>query len=440
MADGVGPRFNTASQVDRGAIAPAGASPRLIGMSRQRTLCTLVCVALLTGACSARGSRATNAPHLTRPAQSTSPSTASPLSSPSTTPQSAPTVPGAPDGQTFEIPSSIRHDCSSDVAAAIQAWIDSVPDNSVLSLSPHACYRVDETLYLKDRHRLLVEGNGAAFKAVTMGTRKRQELVLSGGSGLIVRDLVVRGANPSAGAVPGAHHADLEAQHGFQVSGATDVLLDHVQAFDLYGDFVYVGPANKQPSRNVTIRNSTFARSGRQGISVTDAVGVTVQDNTISGVARSMFDIEPNVVSAQVRGIKIVGNTTGAAVNFWLADKGAPASIGDIEISDNRMVSATGGLIFVFARALPYRGPFVIAHNRFIAGNRVHDEGSKGAFFFTRAEDVSITANVVTFPKGAAMPAVELRDSHHVNVANNTFTNAGVTMSASQGSSDYHVS
>jgi hypothetical protein len=82
----------------------------------------------------------------------------------------------------------------------------------------------------------------------------------------------------------------------------------------------------------------------------------------------------------------------------------------------------------------------VIEHNRFIANDEVSDEDSSGAFCFTRAENVTIRDNNVSFPKGADMPAVELRDSHHVQVTGNTFTNAGQTMLATEGSSDYHVS
>jgi len=119
---------------------------------------------------------------------------------------------------------------------------------------------------------------------------------------------------------------------------------------------------------------------------------------------------------------------------------GAPASIGDVQIVGNRMDAATGGLIFSFVPGGAYRGPFVIADNHLIASDRVSDEGSKGAFFFAHAENVTIRNNNVSFPGDGGMTAVELRDSQHVDVSGNTFTNAGPTMLATEGSSDYHVS
>lgn len=338
-------------------------------------------------------------------------------------------------------PAWLARDCSKDASVTLQAWINEKPDNSVLPFPAHACYRIDKTLLVRDRHGLTFEGNGVVLKAVSMGDRTRQQLVLDGGNNLTVRNVVIRGASHTAGARRGAYHPGLEAQHAFQISGAANVLLDHVQAYDLYGDFVYIGPGkNNVPSRNVRVINSHFERSGRQGISVTHGVNVTIQGNEISEVARSMFDIEPNDPRQQARSIKIIGNVTGRAVNFWLADKGAPASIGDILISGNRMTEPTGGLIFVFAPSGAYRGPFVIEKNEFIANDKVIDESSKGAFFFTHAENITIRDNDVTFPSSGDMPAVELRDSHHVQVTGNTFTNAGETMLATEGSSDYHVS
>jgi hypothetical protein len=86
---------------------------------------------------------------------------------------------------------------------------------------------------------------------------------------------------------------------------------------------------------------------------------VTIRGNVISDVARSMFDLEPNTERNAVRGIRIGQNTTGAAVNFWIASKGAGSQIGDIVVQRNTMRSPTGGLVFVFGGRGGARGPFV---------------------------------------------------------------------------------
>ena len=349
-------------------------------------------------------------------------------------------APAAPTGAVVSPPASIASNCSVDVAPALQAWIDSVPDNSTLRLGANACYRSDESIRLVNRHRILIDGNGATLKAMTQGGRGRSQLALSGGADLTVRNLITRGANPRAGANAAAYNPSLEAQHGFVIGGATNVLLDHVQAFDTYGDFVYIGPGLRQDglSRAVTVANSRFDRSGRQGISITAGVDIDIEANTIADVARSIFDIEANVVNTQIRNVRISGNVTGAAVNFWLADKGYPADIGNVQIVGNRMAATTGGLIFVYTINHAYRGPFVVARNQFIANDAINDEGSTGAFVFAHATEVTISDNDVTFPSGKDMPAVELRDAHHVEITGNHFAGAGRTVIASDGSTDIH--
>jgi hypothetical protein len=393
-------------------------------------LAAAIVIAVGLTACSSNDS--TSPPTVKRTTTTRAPATTSTSRPPTTVPSTA--------GPRGNVPGYITRDCTKDVTQALQVWINRMPDGSVLALQANSCYRIDKTLFIRDRQNLRLEGNGATLKAVTAGDRNRMHLVVQGGSDVTVRNVVVRGANFTAGANRGAYHVDFEAQHAFGVLGATNVVLDKVQAYDLYGDFVNIASGLRgEASRNVTVSNSEFSRSGRQGISITNAVDVVIKANKIGEVARSLFDIEPNIPEQQTRSIHIIGNTTGAAVNFWIANKGAPASIGDIEISGNKMIAPTGGLIFVFAREGPFRGPYLIEDNTLIANSEVRDEGSHGAFFFTRAENITIRNNTVSFEDGD-MPAVELRNSHHVNVSGNKFSGAGEALEATEGSSDYHVS
>ncbi len=374
---------------------------------------------------------------------SSTPAAGGPL--PPETIQSAPSGPGndvplplLPTGRATVVPASIASNCSVDVSAALQSWIDTTPDNATLSFAPHACYRVDGTLMFENRDRLRIEGNGATLRAFTVGNRTRAQVRIRTSRNITVQDLVVRGANPHAGATANAYVATLEAQHAFDLQGVTGVLLSHVQAYDLYGDFVYIGARRDQPSGDVTVSHSTFDRSGRQGISVTAGVNVAIADNSISGVARSLFDLEANTKSTKIRHILILRNITGAARNFWLANKGKDANIGDIRFVGNRMSQATGGLVFVYSTGDAARGPFVFEGNQLIANDAVSDEGSRGAFFFTNAHDVTITDNTVSFARG--MTAIELRNSHDVVVARNHFSGQGTLLLPTEGSSDYRVS
>jgi hypothetical protein len=350
-----------------------------------------------------------------------------------------------PTGKTYPAPRSIASDCSSDVTVALTKWITSVPDNSTLRLGERACYRVDGSFTIANREALLVDGNGATIKATTKGSRVRYHVGIADSENIIIRDLIVRGANPRAGATRAAYDPELEAQHGFSLGGVRHVLLDNVQAYDVYGDFVYVsggrGPNRARPSDNVAVVRSRFARSGRQGIAVTNGRNVTVENNDISDVARSLFDLEPNVERNTVRAVRIEGNTTGAAVNFWIAAKGAGNQMGDVVVRGNTMRAPTGGLVFVFGgEQQEARGPFTFEGNKLRITGAVTDEGAVGAFFFAHTDTIEIRDNQLDLPRGRDMPVVELRSCRNVVVEGNRVENEGRLVVADGSSADVRAS
>jgi hypothetical protein len=333
---------------------------------------------------------------------------------------------------TVTVPSSINNDCSQDVTAELLKWIGSVPDGSTLSFSPHGCYQVDGSLKISNRANLTFNGNGSSFRAETTGRRQRRFFWFVGGRNLVLRELSVRGANPRAGASPAAYVPSLEFQHAFTFAGVQGATLDRVQASGLYGDFVYIGAAARGGdwSRHITIKDSHFDGSGRQGISIIAGQDINIENNTISGVARSMFDLEPNGRTGGALGVRIVHNTTGAAVNFWVDSKGAAGRIGDVTITDNIMRQSTGNLVWVFAPHGSTRGPFDVERNQLIVGGHVHDEGSRGGFFFANCRGVTIRNNRASFPSDGSVPAVELRNSQGATIAGNTFTNAAPSITS----------
>jgi hypothetical protein len=350
-----------------------------------------------------------------------------------------------PTGKTYSVPPTIASDCSSDVTSPLSKWIASVPDNSTLMLGHGACYRVEGSLTIANRRSMRFDGNGATLKATTRGTRTRVHVAIDNSENIVVRDLTVKGANPQAGAKRAAYQEELEAQHGFNLGGVRHVLLDNVQASDVYGDFVYIsssgqGKSRGQPSEHVAVVRSRFSRSGRQGISITNARDITIVGNDITDVARSMFDLEPNTESNAVRDIRIESNTTGAAVNFWIASKGAGRQIGDIVARNNIMRAATGGLVFVFGGQGGARGPFTFDGNRLRVTGAVTDEGAVGAFFFAHTDTIEIRNNRIDLPRGRDMPTVELRSCNHVLVDGNRVQNANRLVMADQTSSDVHAS
>ncbi len=325
------------------------------------------------------------------------------------------------------VPPSIADDCSTDVTAQLVTWIASVPDNSTLQFREGACYRIDDSLRIEDRRGLVFEGNGATFKAVSEPDPRRRHILIVGGSDLVFRNLTVQGAHPHAGTGLEAYQAAREFQHAFALQGVQGVLLDRVRAFDVYGDFVYIGPGRAEEwSRRVTVRDSTFERNGRQGIAVVAGEDVLISGNRIGQVRRATFDIEPTTATWGARRVRIVNNVTGTGRLLWLASGGRGSNVSDITVAGNTMQAETGTpVIYVVAPSGARRGPFLIEQNTFMVGG-----SPEPGFRFARVTGVTIRNNRASFPASRQMTAVALEDAQQVLIQGNTFCGAARILAA----------
>ncbi len=356
----------------------------------------------------------TTVPPTTVPPTTVPPTTVPPTTVPPTTvpPTTVPAVPG---------PRGIAGDCSVDVTAALADLITRAPAGATINLRSGGCYRIDSTLYLRGKRNLTIEGNGATLKAVAPGDQNRRHVWVIGGSGIVLRNLSIVGADPT----PGSYDATKAFQHGVALSGVNTARLENLTIKNVYGDFVYLGASGGAWTRNVTVTGSTFSGAGRQGISIVAAQGVVIDRNAIEKVGRSMIDLEPNVSTDGTVDITISNNTTGTARNFWLANGGAGTNVRNVTVRGNTGVAPTGGLVWVYGPMSGYRGPFVFADNTFQFWGSVTDTGSKGGFFLSRVKGVAIQGNTVQFPAARKLPAVENRDALDVVVGINQFPGAG---------------
>jgi hypothetical protein len=242
-----------------------------------------------------------------------------------------------PTAETFRIPERIDRTGQADVTTQLQQFLDSVPDGSVVEFPKKARYRVEGTLLLFARKDLTFEGNGATVFATAVGEPDRSQWYVNGGARLVFRDLIVRGANPQGGIEGEAYREDLEAQHAFRFVAARDVELDGVTVTDVYGDFVYIGMNNNDVwSQNIWIHESSFARNGRQGIAITAARNVVIEDNDIRLTRRSTIDLEPNTDRGGVENIHILDNRVGQGRLLFLASHG-DGPVNNVVVSGNKL-------------------------------------------------------------------------------------------------------
>ena len=305
------------------------------------------------------------------------------------------------------------------VTASLEALINRLPDGSTLAFRAGARYRIDGTIHVKGRSNLTIEGNGSLFFATTRGDRTRSMWSFEGGSNIVVRNVVVKGANKNGGMASDAYVADLEAQHAFNIWATNRIELDHVAATDVYGDFVYIGKQGGSLAKNVYIHDSSFSRNGRQGISVTGGDGVRIVGNTISDTRRSTFDLEPNGPTWGALNVDIEHNTIGSGRLLLLASGGV-GPVSHITFAHN--VIHRGAIMLVKDSRGGRRGPFTITDN--VATGAWGGPAGNGLLNFVNVDGLTVTGNNMLLQANRGDVGVKAVGSCNVIVKNNTFHNA----------------
>jgi len=247
-------------------------------------------------------------------------------------------------------PAPLERAQETDATAEVQALIDRAPDGGVVRLSGGR-YRIEGTLVVEERRDLTIDGNGSTLFATTTGTLKRSHLRVIGGRDIVVHDLTIIGANPKAGLVDGAYQPALEGQHGIRLEGVTNIEVTRVRVQDVYGDFVYVGrrEGDSRFSDGVWIHESTFARSGRQGIAVTAGRNIVIERNHITHTARASIDLEPNTPTWGADNVHVLDNEVGPGNLMFLAAAGN-GPVNEVVIARNQL---RGRVLNSIVRARP---------------------------------------------------------------------------------------
>lgn len=320
----------------------------------------------------------------------------------------------------YEVPETIDSSGATDVTEALISFFQSVPDNSVVRFPAAGRYRIEGTLVFKDRNNLKIEGEGSTFFATTTGNRTRSQWSFAGGSQIRLSDMSVQGANLQAGTADAAYVSSLEAQHAFTFSGVRGVELNSVSASEVYGDFVYLGAFVQRGlwTTDVWIHDSHFSGSGRQGISLTGARDVVIENNYIGATRRATFDLEPNGTAWGVDTVQIRNNRIGAGrLNFVSALGDGP--VNNISIENNTLNGK--------AMVMSWKASSTMRHGLRIVGN-VSDVGygnnGYGLIGISGYEGIVVEGNSERLQAGRNMVGVDLWRSCDFLVQDNSFVNA----------------
>jgi hypothetical protein len=308
---------------------------------------------------------------------------------------------GAADAPVVVVPTTIDSTGSADVTDQLSAFLAGVAPGSTVMFQPNGQYRIEGVVTLLNEHDLVIDGNGATLFATTDGStvrwprsgfkyhwpRRREQLDIRNGFNITVRNLTIEGANPDAGPTAEAYDPTLEGQAGIGISRSAWILLDSITINDTYGDFVWVtGNTNV-----LTIRNSTFARSGRQGIALVSAQGVVIENNSISDVARSVIDLEP-LGAGLVQNVHVQNNQVGEYRGVLLAAGGGGLGVNDVWLESNS-VDGGHGVSVAAGHLVRQRHGYHILNNTGTGAVTAPGTGHPGIIQLTNLDAVEVRGN-----------------------------------------------
>lgn len=232
------------------------------------------------------------------------------------------------------VPSSIKADCSVDVATQLNDWLDSLPNNTLVHLAANGCYRAESAIIIKNKVAFYVYGDGAKIMRTTAngqadGNYRHLHIVASSYVG--VRDLTIVGQKkPETGYIVAS-----EDEAGLALYGVSHATFDNLNISHVHGDFVYMNNHGSLWNTNITIENSTFDDAGRQGTAMNAVDTILFTHNSISGQHRSMFDFEVDGKQGGARNVTIDNNVVGGGANYFLTVTGGGPEVKNIIVSNN---------------------------------------------------------------------------------------------------------
>jgi hypothetical protein len=330
--------------------------------------------------------------------------------------------------RTYRVGAGLDPTGRQDVTGALLALFRRIPDGSRVVFPAGSRYRIEGTVELAGRSRLLIDGNGSEFFATAAVDPNRAHWRLLGGSDLELRGIRIRGANPDGGS-RAAYHTDLQWQHGVDLRGVRRVLLDGVRVSDVYGDCVYVGSALTGGwSEDVRVQASTCERNGRQGVAVTAGRRVLLQGSSLAQISLMTVDLEPNGPSGGASDVLVTGNRVAGESRQQFVGIGGDGPVSRVRVEGNVLTGKALTVLVVSPKGKPRTGIAVIDNRSDTADDRPN--GASLAFQDVRG--LRVQGNLAPLG-GAGMALVQLTCSSAATIEGNTYP-GGVAQVRSSGS------
>lgn len=370
--------------------------------------------------------------------------------------------------RSYTIPANINSNGVQDVTSDLNDFLKSLPDSSVINFRQGKTYRIEETIVLKNRHNLTINGNGATLIAKTQGNRvdrfplskyitqsypalkkkygvvtsRNLELIVSdlrkegvtekvleakiyknrtrshvkieGCTNITINNLNIIGANDLAGRTEGAYVEKLEGQHGFVIFKSDTIIINSCIIKMVYGDFFYTSASD-----NITIQNCIGDGNGRQGFAVASGKNIVFTRNKLSNLRRAAIDLEANGDAGVIENVRITNNEFGPCRLMQFANKGQSYHISNVYYANN--IVRGGGAFWLDN---PERDG--VRKNYIFENNDITVRGGPDAVFRIKGFDgVIIRNNKISTPAERKMAVVNMVRSANIIVEDNELKGLG---------------
>jgi hypothetical protein len=212
------------------------------------------------------------------------------------------------------VPASIDSSGGTDVAGALQQFVDGVPDGSTIVFRSGGTYRMGHSLRLSGRRDLVFEGNGATLRATGPGhlVTSSPFLIERDSRRITLRHLTLVGNNAEAGTAD-TFHPGAENQMGVAIYGSSDIELADVTMRRFYGDCLYIGSGAGQVwSERIRVHDSRCSLIGRSAVTIMAARDVTIERVVFDEIGMFVINLEPDYTYEGATGIVVRDNTIGS--------------------------------------------------------------------------------------------------------------------------------
>jgi len=329
-----------------------------------------------------------------------------------------------PTANVYNVPATINNAGTADATAALQAWIDGVPNGGAVPNTLKfngGTYRIDSQLTLTSRSNLIFEfNNNTTIQWNTPDDDSRRLFALESCTGVVFKNGTLLGTYtyPTSG---DAFVAAFQHMHAISAD-VSNIGVQSMTISGFFGDGVdFTSSHSGVASSSGYVRGSDIRKVGRNCISCVAADGITIdQGNHFQQAGFVGIDLEPNDAQNYLcRNIVIDGNTWGGQggttqrVLFRIFSS-STVPVTDVRFSNNTIVGRTGDTDINITGT---RGTRVARVT--MTGNSSDTSGAGELWQLKQLDGLTVSGNSIPVSSGVV---IGVYDSTDVSITGSTFT------------------